>query len=720
MSLLAVALLIVCQSGGDKASGSEPWTEDETSWTEDMLELDEAVEDELSPPLDVKKVVESFTAGRREVYQDEGFRFCHDPDYGRRGTMGTEFCPLFDEESESVCPEARRSCQQWVPHGQQGSRKRVISGSNSNRRFRLPSIPQGLAQVLTAVFIVLGLLLLVRGVAGLRSGRRRRDQGEATEEDLDLLGQVELPKSRAEVLLKEARLAVETGDLARGAALTHLSLLRYHDDTGSIRFHPSRTNGDYIRSLRSRPDSQSLFRRSARQIERLRFGDGIVEPDTLEALLAHASREVASSPSRTPNPAALGLTSTTILLALLVSSGVGCYPDTRAPAYRFRGPTGLSALPALFEEAGIPYLLSDSSVPDLLGEGVVVLRTASLPSADDDDGCGLCIDLILSSGTDVVVIDDGWSAPALFPVTATVAKAGAVERVVLSRLQDKDLCVEKVRPMLDIVASMEVLLPRARRLVPTGEPAYSGFLDREAVAEPILHPDTSTGAIALYVHGVEEEVPSGSEGSLYLFSDRDLFTNASLTRRANANAVAAMFASLLRKDEVVHLVDAVERYGTNGGQPSGAPNPGRVLQASKLLPALGQLFIFLLGLFAFLGAAFGPLVDARSMSRKRFAEHVEAIGRWYGRSGAAGRLYAARILSRWLHHQYRDRVHSGDWSGLAEELAQARGLDPIVVKEAFEIGHAGSGTQSYEDPSPEVLRALSVLTASTGAGTHRA
>ncbi|MEL6190193.1 MAG: hypothetical protein AAFU79_36685, partial [Myxococcota bacterium] len=97
------------------------------------------------------------------------------------------------------------------------------------------------------------------------------------------------------------------------------------------------------------------------------------------------------------------------------------------------------------------------------------------------------------------------------------------------------------------------------------------------------------------------------------------------------------------------------------------------------------------------------------------AEHVDAVGRWYARTGAAGERHAARLLSRWLHHVYRDR-RGGDWKALARDLAETRELDPSDVEAAFALDRS---PQDDTPVPPSVVRTLSRLVAGRVASRER-
>lgn len=688
---------------------------------EAMAEVEEEEEgDEYTPIMvDVAAATASVGNARPDIF-DQSYGFCHNENYGRSGTLGIEFCPLFDEESDDACPAARKSCPQWKPPG--SATGALLSGDDARRRvlkaktaradrdfdLNLPEIPQTFAQILLVLSGAVLLVLILRAI-GRWEPKAAPVSFDIDEED-ESAPLTELPKTKADLLFEEAKAALAAGRLARAAQLLHVALLRHLDDTGRVRFHPSRTNGDYARRLRREPEVQSTFRNAARQTERLRFGDGEVDLQEMERLVPLVAEVLAMG---RPAPLVPGASSLALLCVLSAASQtVGCDFNWPSPAYHFRGPTGLSALPELLEAAEIPYQLDDGGDLDeggLWGASVVIFRTASLPQAYE----GGQIKELLSAGTDVLLLDDGWRAQDLLPVTATLAQAGTADRLRVLGKAANDAHVQRVQPFLAHIEQEPVLVPRARRLTPAGT-AWSALLATDVRIESLIVPETGDGAHTLFARMFDEDGSLLYGGTLFLFSDRDLFTNASLTRRANAEAVMSLLGAILRVGDVVRLVDAQEGYAGGGaGDASNGPQAGRVLQASKLLPFILQLFAALLLLFGWMGAAFGPPRDPETRHRRAFAEHVDAVGRWYANAGAPGRWHAARILSRWLHHVHRDRVRSGGgWAGLAEELAESRGLEAANVKAALELDPESQPENEVEPPPDGVVRALSKLAAS--------
>ncbi|MEM7676851.1 MAG: DUF4129 domain-containing protein, partial [Myxococcota bacterium] len=217
------------------------------------------------------------TTWRSQEFGQSLYYFCHDEDFvPSNPDDASKLCALFDESTHDACPAVAKSCP-W---------------KEKNRwAFDAPTLPPELARVFVAS-IVIGLLTWFI-VAMLRAGWEdefrnvRLDSEDTAGVDLG-----QLPPARDQVLLSQASEAFQSGDVHRAAVLAHLAILRHLDDAGIVRFHPSKTNGDYARAIRGRRSLHRIFRQICRQTERIRFGDGNVEPAEIEFVLQQAPNEL--------------------------------------------------------------------------------------------------------------------------------------------------------------------------------------------------------------------------------------------------------------------------------------------------------------------------------------------------------------------------------------------------------------------------------------------
>ena len=645
---------------------------------------------------------ETAVDARAEVFGDRAYRFCHDPDFGKAGTLGADFCPIFDADTDSVCPEARRSCPTWGELDGFARRYRTWQRLGG---LAFPGIPSELARFLLGVIVLASAVIALRalGRSGLRRPAQRRSAASVAEPET---GPGRLPDAPAHRLLESAQSSLAAGHVNLAADQLHKALLRHFDDKGYIRWQPSGTNGDYARSLRSRPQLQALFRNAARQTERIRFGYGDVQPSEVkrlieasgQALQADRSRKLPHAPMAILGILGLGLTP------------LGCELASRG-AYRFHGPTGLSALPALLEASDMSVQVSRTrlSPTDMLDAGVVVLRSAALP--DGLDASALLE--LLDKGIHVFILDDAWTVQEQFAIEAFFQAGSGVERIGRPPKHPVGLRTASLGSVFPAFDRELVLLPKARRLRPEPEPRFSPALETEVHAEAWLESEGGH-AVAVRIEPPNESDGEMARGLLIVFADVDLFTNASLTRSGNAAAAIEVFSSLLGPGEVVHLLDEEEGYSavesSEGADEASPPRPGEIVRASKLLPLLLQLGIFMLALFGMIGAAFGTLKDPKEVTRKSFAEHTDALGDLYARTGEPGRIFASRILARWLVHIQADRARAGDWETLCKELAETHGIPEADVRAAWSLGHGDPGSEAL---SPEQIHAISTLAAAS-------
>lgn len=623
-------------------------------------------------------------------------------------------------------------------------------------------VPEEVAWAVVAVLIVSALAWFVRTVLGAGWESRDRSHGLAdeapvSEAAIDLL---ELPAARAGALLRRAEDALARGASGQAAALVHLAVLRYIDDGGLARWHRSKTNGDYVRELtrRQQRDLAALLRDVARQTERIRFGDGAVDELALRAVLDHAGRLLARAPASSPAPPAgspRGTGATLIALVLIAGTGQACSgaAEPQDLAYHDRSPVGLAALPELLRGAGLPVEVGRPRLPAIPDDvALVVLRESAAnpgrwPAA-------LRLAPLLQRGKSVLVLDDRWRTAFFLPpaATATVTEGDRSAGLELSSEGAALTCAARLEPLRALAP--QVRLPVGRRLVlehglVRGPSRAAGGALRVA---PLLADDAAPGledgraaAIAVAAQAWTASAtgataacaatPAGPgchpaptsratrgrllRGCLYVFADRDLFTNASLTREANARFVTALFARLAGPKGRILFLDRLDSWTVSdlpGDQGDGS-SPLRALQASHLLPLILQGLLALVALYLLLGAAFGPLRDPVRREHKGFVEHVEAIGRQYARTGLPGLNHAARSLARLVVLRQRDQAQGVGWNARAEHLARKLNLDENDVRAALRLGIEGVselGSPSLDDPPPSSERMLRTLSRLVG------
>ncbi|MCK6549359.1 DUF4129 domain-containing protein [Myxococcota bacterium] len=721
----------------------------------DPTKLDELLgELKERKPVDPKGAIDAAPRARQDELSNPAYRFCHDEDYGKKGTDGVDFCLIFDESSDDVCPAARAHCKEWRAHGHpcddpnSAACKAFLEGRLGGGKSRVArrqqsspwslDLPPIVSYLLIGIAVSLALLWFLRS---LKKAGWESDEG-ATEEAASPITDAErnlqaLPEARSSALLRQAERALELGNDGDAAILIHLAVLRHLDDEGIARYHPSKTNGDYLRTLRSHESGRdskpltTLFRGIARETERLRFGDGTTDHALLEQLLGSARRTLVRSAAAPGDAAAAA----TIALLAIALTQTACGSASNDPAYHTRGPAGMAALPAVLRNAGLEAEVSRTQLGSVGNDvGVIVIRTSAASGFRWPKE--LDVDALLVRNVSIVVIDDLWHPSFFLPVTATAAAPRRAVTVAVDEPSPDVFCTWKLADHASASSEAEqvIKLPEGRRLFPTTATSTTSRITKKPIVmAPLLSyanaptlPDGRRAALAWAVDRVEHG--TSLAGCLYVFADRDLFTNASLTRPQNARFVVGFFSTLVKDGRKIVLLDRFDQWAVTNEDGSGgdeeAPSPAKSLTASNLLPFLAQSALLLVALFIAVGAAFGPLRDPAVREHKAFVEHVEAIGRQYARTGIMGLTHSARSLARLVVMRNRDMVRGGSgggWSGVSQHLANKLDLDEKDVRAALRLGFDEKnelGTPGPDDPSPASERMLRTLSRLLGSGRN--
>lgn len=196
------------------------------------------------------------------------------------------------------------------------------------------------------------------------------------------------------------------------------------------------------------------------------------------------------------------------------------------------------------------------------------------------------------------------------------------------------------------------------------------------------------------------------DGAVVLLSDPALFSNASLAAGSNAE----LLLSLIPTDS-----GPVEIVGDWTGR--SADSPFASLRAAGLLPWLAHLGLLGLALARYRGTPFArrhPLIED---PRRRFAEHVEALGdRWADAraSRVALAAYAAWALD--ALHERTSGSAKANLSELAEAVARRSGTSAdAVLRTLAKARLAKDGDDgATETEQLQTLRELSQLIAESG------
>ncbi|HZS40693.1 MAG TPA: DUF4350 domain-containing protein, partial [Polyangia bacterium] len=391
-----------------------------------------------------------------------------------------------------------------------------------------------------------------------------------------------------ERLLALARACADRGEHDRALDFLYAALLRRLDGDGLIRIRPWRTNGDYLRDLRERPQLRADVQSIVREIERVQFGATRASGDLYGSLY----RQVLPMVSR-------ALTALALMLTLFAA---GCI--TRHGSEE-DSPSGSHAVMELLGKSGFTThqrLTPLSKIGDD-AETLVLLPGAHLDAATWEKL------LAWTRAGNTLVVATGSSH---LPVQLGVE----VEHVIGDGKPGPDGHVA-----LDFIGELgdfTVKVPGKDRL----------RLLKDSEAVPLVKRGDD-----LYATQIEL-----LDGTAVVLADDQLFMNASL---ATADNAAFLVAMLDRYNLKVEISDEA-----TGEAP---PNPAAALAHGKLAPLALQLGLLIGLFFLYRGVAFGALRDPPAQSRRSFAEHARALGAQYAKARAARHaltLYSAYVLDR--------------------------------------------------------------------------
>ncbi len=728
------------QTTESESSAPEPGSTEPGSTAESGASEPGAVESSASEPVSGERVDELV----KKTLSDERYEFCHDDDF-TFWEGDQELCKLAPSAAET-CPGLARACNATSPSlGFLAWLEPLLSV--------LSALAWGLviALVLALVIWVVRLALRARGGA---SGRRRapRAQQAALTLPEETLAPEGTALRSAELLLERARAAAAAGRHDVALTTVHAALVRHLHDQGLIELHRARTNGDYARTLRSRPDLRDLFRDSARHAEEVQFGSRHAERETFAALFERIAPLVRAA-------TALGV----LLTSLVVG---GCSLGT-AENQRANGPRGLAAFQALLRELGVApervrasfsweesnastvFVAPDAS-PDeetwarmlefaQRGGLVVVMNAASLPAgaraALDEKATETTAASPASDGSaDARDAEDGWTdevdtagaagaagsagaggTAATTPTggggagsaaSATQARGGSASVLqgeaqagagggAGSAAEASDDALDRCEPGTSAEECPCVpSLPEPRDdgllLTATKTRGLATRPDEGVVFSCDEQPDCAY-AVARWV----------GDGDVVLFATPELFQNAWLAVPGNA----AILIDTLGVDGPVLWVDAFS--GAEG------VTPWRSVNEAGLAPWLIQLGVLGLGFALWRGAAFGKRRAPPRPDGRPFAAHVRALGEQYEKSGDA--RFALGQYGAWAFERLRRAVRPepcDTLEALAAAVAARTGEPAAAVLALFLATEQPRSEGASPLPQREALghlRALSLL-----------
>lgn len=613
----------------------------------------------LAGPVDASKAVRDAAA----ILGERRYAFCHDPAYNLTEDEAA-FCPPVAPRPNDRCPRWHEACEAPraeldldIPLRLQQSRRAGEGGPRGERedaggdakqpgkregkgdaerlepRRRVdreePVLPElgGLGELLFWVILIAGVVAIVLAILRNSYGRRRDDEPEDARPASEALSP---GPSRADdgqvardvaTMLERARAAAASGDYPAAIKAAHAALLYRLDRDGLIRVEASRTNGDYLRDLRDRPDLRVEVRDVVRDVEQVQFGSAPATAPLFERIFGKA----AAIATRGGGAA--------LLLALLVGCPIG------QPAPWDDSPSGSGAVIALAAKHEIAARFRARPLDELDVDAEDGPRTLVLMHDVADPGPEVWDRLIEWTYAGGHLIVAGGPLPASLDLRYVAADVGPA----LSFAPD-------VTGFAGLAASDEL-----RFVSP----------DRRALAGDDLDDDALIVREGGSVYAAQR---TRGRGLVTVLADDRLLTNAGLTVADNPALTLALLAA---GEGRVELVDGLLDWG--------ADNPAETIRQLKLTPVILQLLLLALVFFAWRGVRFGRPRDPAGRSRRRFAEHVEALGLQYARARAAH--HAARQYASWALERLRDRAPGGAAGlyGVAQAIATRTGDDETRV-----------------------------------------
>ncbi len=574
-------------------------------------------------PVAEEKKPETPQALAKRILSSSRYEFCHDPHYVLR-KREEKWCSLVDEKSD-VCPALAAACKSpkrraddelfaWNSQGSTPSKSDPVLDPAKPFSFHLPKL-DGLAKVL--LWALLGAIVAAIGYAIFKAVRDRDKSGKiAPTEEIDESAAdvaVEMTRQAIEVdvdrLLARADEKSKTGDYPGAMHDVYAALLRRLEGNELIVVDPSRTNGDYVRSLGSQPELCGRVAEIARELEHVQFGS------------LQATHPRFDSFRRAVLPL-VGRAATVLALAMLVACGSG------GGGGCFRSSVG-SWDHAPHGHAALIELLIDQKLNP---------KTRLLPLSDPGP-------------TDKVIV--------LLP--AAVVDQSAMKKLIdWANAGGRLVIIERSVSELGFELTTSSDLTWSQRTVRS--PSHLHFKETKPLpnqwTEEVKTPD---GKLFSFAQG-----PVG-QGRITLFADGDFLCNGGLALHETAAYVAHFFSQGVEDNRSKPIEFVTEFVGRD------APNPVTSVRRSKLLPALLQLFALIAVFFLGRGIAFGTLRDPVSRLRRSFAEHARALASTLRRASAFDHslaLYATFVIER-LREKVHSQTPG--LTGLAESVALRAG-----------------------------------------------
>ncbi len=654
-------------------------------------------------------------ADTREVLQDERYAFCDEERSYIPVGDEVAWCPLIGPNNDR-CRGYHAHCSR--DHADSGGYGGDASPTFNERKRRdrrglfndaaggddpkpAPQVRinremSSLSQLLLWGLAIAGGLFLLWSIVSSRGTGRDED------EQVDAEGAGPLPPELAagdaarrlietdvNRLLERARRAASEGEYRQAVDDVYAALLRRLDGDGLIEIHHARTNGDYVRDLRERPELSAEVRQILRDVERVQFGRTEADASVFRKLIDRVGPLV-----------------TRQLGALLLAFGLGAaFGGCGLGDDEHDGLAGLGtdvmggrAMVQLLRRNDIEAHHRTRTLEQLReSQGVLLLFGDVSPTPEEWDGLLEWTDqggtLVVATGNDDLPPElDLQLAPSSRP-----ANDGSYLQFVDGYQYTYEQLTVRVPAFTRLERSGRGFSPDRLLIRPDPEP------EDEELDEFGLYADEYQDTGELYAVRLHRR-----EGEVIVFADELLFTNASMAVEDNARFVVELMASFEGDVEVID-----EWTGT------GAQTPLESIANSHLTPVVLQVLALMLLLYLWRGIAFARLRDPPAKSRRAFVDHVHALALQYAKARASRHVLS--IYAGWVMERLRDRVAPGtgrSLHGLAQAIAARTGRDEGKVMRLLVEAHTvresashASGVYSARRRDLDLMRELTQLLA---------
>lgn len=266
-----------------------------------------------------------------------------------------------------------------------------------------------------------------------------------------------------------------------------------------------------------------------------------------------------------------------------------------------------------------------------------------------------------------------------------------LDRATLTALEEAELVLHVRRGGRAVWATRDPLPLEVRSAPRRHDPMHMGPRFVAELSQPVSVPG-SDGRPRSDIDGPASPDTEGTpyalvrevgQGFAVVLADDHLFTNAALAVPGNDAFLVDLLSAMGGSFE---LVDGGLRQIQGDG---GASDPFDAIARAELTPVIGQLLLLVLLLHLWRGVHFGRPHDPLPSSRRRFAEHVEALALQYQRAGA--RRHALHLYAGWALERVHERF-GGTRRGLhhlARRIAARTGRDETeIMRTLVEAHHA--------------------------------